>query len=509
MKRYLSLITLTILIIILSACNSASTKPNPGVYLEVNGQLIELKRVRGNPSTANLPTAADLQPVLKFYLPLDDVKQVQLRSLSNKLSFDTVSAKDDVYEIKPSASLTTGAYCLSLGGPLVLPQDVSYWCFQVNSAGAANFGTLAAVTPIVIPPTQPASSNKATGRIAFINGDIYTMNADGTGLTNLTNNPANYALLKWSPDGKKLSFTMDPYGKGEGYVINADGSGLTNLTNNPAGDFIGSWSPDSKRIAFTSNRDGRSQIYIINVDGTGLTNISNSPSEDSMPEWSPDGKRIVFASLLSRLSSEGGHWLQLYVINADGSGLKELTTSKSKTAGGGTSVLQDELPSWSSDGKLIAFVRLGNGDFSEGSGIYVIKPNGDGLTRITKRPVGTSNGQAYSWSPDGKSITFFSFGNLGTSTSSSSGPDVAPLEALAIQETGIYVVNADGSGEIKISQSVTQGIPPSWSSDGKQITFMSFDKTGKSFDVFVMNTDGSGLTQLTHTGSSGFPQWQP
>ena len=69
--------------------------------------------------------------------------------------------------------------------------------------------------------------------------------------------------------------------------MNADGSGLTNLTNNAALDAYSAWSPDGAKIAFSSNRDGNDEIYVMNADGSGLTNLTNDSAVDYAPTWSP------------------------------------------------------------------------------------------------------------------------------------------------------------------------------------------------------------------------------
>jgi Tol biopolymer transport system component len=106
-----------------------------------------------------------------------------------------------------------------------------------------------------------------------------------------------------TPGGGRIAFVSDRDGNPEIYVINADpstgsghsGSGVTRLTNNPAEDRCPSWSPDGSRITFDSDRDGNREIYVMNADpsagsghsGSGQTNLTNSPAPDAWPSWGP------------------------------------------------------------------------------------------------------------------------------------------------------------------------------------------------------------------------------
>ena len=78
--------------------------------------------------------------------------------------------------------------------------------------------------------------------------------------------------------------------------MNADGSGVTRLTHNPADDGYPAWSPDGRHIAFDSDRDGNREIYGMNGDGSGVTRLTDHGADDFTPAWSPDGLRIAFAS---------------------------------------------------------------------------------------------------------------------------------------------------------------------------------------------------------------------
>jgi Tol biopolymer transport system component len=96
----------------------------------------------------------------------------------------------------------------------------------------------------------------------------------------------------WSPDGGKIVFVSnrdvyEHYGDREVYVMNADGSGQTNLTSRPGIDQGPAWSPDGSRIVFTSSRDGNFEIYVMNADGSGGTRRTTNAAEDQAPDWQP------------------------------------------------------------------------------------------------------------------------------------------------------------------------------------------------------------------------------
>ncbi len=138
------------------------------------------------------------------------------------------------------------------------------------------------------------------------------------GQSGLTNTQPDDSDLFWSPDGEMVAFNSNRDGNWEIYIMNIDGSGQTNLTNNPAAnDGTTFWSPDGKMITFNSHRDGNWEIYIMNADGSGQTNLTNNPADDGFPSWSPDGKIIAFQSY-----RDGNG--EIYIMNADGSGLKRL-----------------------------------------------------------------------------------------------------------------------------------------------------------------------------------------
>ena len=113
--------------------------------------------------------------------------------------------------------------------------------------------------------------------------------------------PLDVQAPAWSRDGRTIVFVSWRDGNGEVYAMDADGSGPRNLTQNPAKDVRPAWSPDGRRIAFVSRRDGNSEIYVMNADGSGKRNLTRDRASDDYPTWSPDGRRIAF--LRGRLHS--------------------------------------------------------------------------------------------------------------------------------------------------------------------------------------------------------------
>ena len=181
------------------------------------------------------------------------------------------------------------------------------------------------------------------------NSDIWIMNADGTKQQNITRNPATDFHPTWHPNGKSILFNSnrdDTIGFAI-FTMNVDGSNVKRLTSPSGFRTYATWSPDGTAILFVkwAKVDGSDQlgrdICIRDADGKNERHLTNNPfALNGWPNWSPDGKQVIFSSKLNDI-------FQLFLINNDGTGLKQLIKSP----------YDDRRAKWSKDGRRIAFDR--------------------------------------------------------------------------------------------------------------------------------------------------------
>lgn len=214
------------------------------------------------------------------------------------------------------------------------------------------------VTPENTPVPVPTQTGGGSGQIAFASSrtgtpQIYLVNLDTSGLTQLTDLDEGACQPSWSPDGAQIVFispcagradlTDTLYRNSSLYLMNADGTGQKPLTNVPSSDFDPAWSPDGKRIAFTSLRDGKRDIYLLTVE-TGaivrLTTVGGDVQENIQPSWSPAGNLIVYT--VRRFNA-----YQIWVMDDTGQGNVQIARSGQR--------FWDYLPVWSRDGSVILF----------------------------------------------------------------------------------------------------------------------------------------------------------
>jgi Tol biopolymer transport system component len=287
------------------------------------------------------------------------------------------------------------------------------------------------------------------------------------------------------PNGQIVFGRFDPLLDGTVlYTVNPDGTHEHQVPL-PFGD-CPRWSPGGTRIATCGLPDGSASV-IINPDDGSYREVF--PPDLTLHlvcrTWSPDAQRLACGQFdQADDPSRNG----MYTIrSSDGGGLRRITSNP-----GG----QEEAGDYSPNGKRLVFARYQNGD---PVALFTVKVKGRGVRRIT--PSGTIFSSAGDWSPQGNEIVF----------SQHVTPDV---------RSSIWVVHANGTGlhEVPVqaqpacggaySDPGSQGcFQPRWSPDGKRIVFARGTDSHVDANIYTVNADGSGLTQVTHGGANGDPDW--
>lgn len=424
----------------------------------------------------------------------------------------------------------------------------------VLSANADGTGETT-LAPALTPPIfngAPAWSPDGSKVAYTSDSEIWSMNADGTGKVNLTNNSFTFieGNASWSASGK-IAYERD----GQIWTMNADGSGqglFSFITQpSPAGP---AWSPDGTKLAFASDGD----IWVINADGTGERRVKQDSPIDADPAWTPDGNKLVYSKDI----------LGIMTIFLDGTGETRLTVNPA-----------DGKPAVSNDGTKIAFVRRG----TSANGIYVMNSIGAHQLRVLAdnptspgrtehndpawQPVAvtpntsiisgriTRNGESLS----GVSVNLTGSANLATTTNSlgeyrfeslaqNGAYSITPSlenhiftpgrrfvvdptsnriadftagqtcstpgcrvngKLVFVRGTDIFISNADGTGVINLTNG-TMGIceDPAFSPDGNFIVFRS--NLPGNYEIYRMRATGSNVTRLTDVAETDeYPVYSP
>jgi Tol biopolymer transport system component len=285
-----------------------------------------------------------------------------------------------------------------------------------------------------------------TGRMAFVSQQnsinyIYLMDVDASGKgadpVRLTSDAESEDNPQWSPDGTRLVYQRGFNGAAT-YVINADGTGQQRLSPTPGFDVTPSWSPDGTKIIYARlyqapqpNMPPMNDIRIMNADGTGDHAILTNTLFSVEPKWSVKNQ-VVFMSLMN-----GSGYLQIYTMNVDGTGLRQLTGAAANSAD----------PVWSPDGTRISF----GSDREGGNKLNIFAMNADGsqLEQLTRFQVPDEAGDT-NWSSDGRKIAF----EWDINGMKQSNPN-------AYAE--VWTMNANGSGEISTGVPCSGvGCAPRW-----------------------------------------------
>ena len=428
-------------------------------------------------------------------------------------------------------------------------------------------------------PTSAAEPAASTYEIAFssmgpINADVFIADADGSHAKPLLPHAGFDGNASFSSDGQWVVFTSDRDGSYDIYRTHPDASGLERLVNYPAYDDQAALSPDGSSLAFVSTRSGQADIWILELATKKLRNLTTHSSGDFRPAWSQDGQWLAFTSDRdSRQPIVGGfltqHSTEIYVIRADGTGLRRVTQAQ-KVAGS---------PSWSGDGKHLLFyeaemselakidsvtrqrgtTQIATIDLATGERRLLTTGLGEKWSPrfVTQDRIGYSSGgpegglefiagaagvrgevSAPSWSPDRRRMVFhrdvdqewppfqrwhsrdLQFRLVRTGifpTYSPSGNRLLtndqPGAKLSMR---ILAMNSDGSQRsVFFDGGEKSPLGPVWSPSGERVAFALGNffqqQLGPAIaDIAVVNRDGSGLKVVTDgSGNVGFPSWSP
>jgi TolB protein len=296
------------------------------------------------------------------------------------------------------------------------------------------------VAVLTLPGAAEATFPGENGRIAFSgcgpeHCGVITVNADGSARTQITHNrftdtfcdrsgcyqvPGQDVGPHWSADGRQLTFSRE----GDIYTVRADGSVLTQLTATHALEYDPAWSPDGRRITFTQSPGGNvAQPFVMNSDGTQVTPLA---AVGDSPDWSPDGSTIAYVVPNPNPNNPTAYnyFRDAHLINPDGTGDRAITASEEPALFG-----YDD-PSWSPDGRRIAVTgaELQSRDCCRrDNDIWVMNANGSERTNLTPSTPGEDNAQPV-FSPDATKIA--AQRNVGLIVMNADGTDVSDVSLL-------------------------------------------------------------------------------
>ncbi len=242
----------------------------------------------------------------------------------------------------------------------------------------------------------------------------------------------SYPIFANAPKSQKIVFTSNRDGNNEIYIMNLDGTGQTNLTRHEASDFQPAWSPTGAQILFASNRDGRSNLYLMDADGTNVKKVFDDFGSRLAPAWSPDGRQISYirtgavkelyiASLDEKIEKRVapvGNFDGYSNWSADGTKIVfdaplrpenttsrihifDLITGQKEVLLGNVVGISIGSPRWSPSGDKIVFSWFEGGN----SSIYIMNDDGSGTERIVQPLAGFSTDYP-DWSPNGNALVY-------------------------------------------------------------------------------------------------------
>ncbi len=268
----------------------------------------------------------------------------------------------------------------------------------------------------------------------------------------------------WSIDEAEVVFTARRDGRSDVYVLRLGGEPFPLTRGDTSGNF-GRPSPDGAWFAFQGRTEaGTTDIFLVRADATGLRNLTADPAWDVLPSWSPDGRQLAFMSTRGFTLGDGGPFPgHLYLVNADGSGLRQLTREPLTSSLGP----QD----WTPDGRHLLLSREVDGQLD----LFLLDVDTGEEQRLTTDP---SREYGAAVSPDGTMVA---------------------LHAETDDASQIVVMDADGTNRRLITSGRPRGYGPRWSPDGRWLVFSQEGENGEQYDVVAVELATSRARVLIAT----------
>ncbi len=241
----------------------------------------------------------------------------------------------------------------------------------------------------------------------------------------------------------------------------------TNLTQNSSDDRYASYSPDGKHIVFESNRDGTWQIYLMDTNGSNQKKITSHKSNNRKPTWHPSGTVILF-------ESDRTGRLQLFTINTESLEVNQLTKFDKR---------EPLFADYSPDGKHIAMSLKETDDKSN---IVLIDNNGEIIKKLTDTNLRSHFPR---WSSDGKEIVYFSRKDTGN------------------EDDEIYKLNLETGTEQRLTSWPKHNFCPSWSNDNSKIVYVTSMENSRP-EIYIMDANGENQIRITNNNDGDtLPSW--
>jgi dipeptidyl aminopeptidase/acylaminoacyl peptidase len=303
-------------------------------------------------------------------------------------------------------------------------------------------------------------------RLAFVwerdgRSDIFVMPSSGGWPVRLTANRAKTIYWwdgppRWSPDGQWLAFAMN----GHVHVVPADGRNLPhNITDFTSSASSPVWMPDSKGIIVSTTRQESSILLLTDLDGGWPRPLAEAPGDNLEGTPSPDGRLIAYSY---RPLDDLNRW-ELRLVEAESGQIRRLTGSPKE---------KDWSPSWSPDGKQIAFLSQRSG-YTE---VWSIQPDSEGMQQLThyNQDVGE-----FAWSPDGRSLA-------------------VTVHRQGYVDLALVEVDTGTSRDVRAGTGVFSNL--NWSPDGRFLT-VEYEAATLPPDLYRIDITGGQMNQLTFSMS--------